>query len=70
MSKKEEYEIFSPDGFPIEREGTYKSMAEVQEAIEKFVKKYETQGYYYTSKRERIPLNEIENYCKLIPLHE
>jgi len=41
MSKKEEYEIFSPDGFPIEREGTYKSLAEVQEAIEKFVKRYE-----------------------------
>jgi len=70
MSKKEEYKILSPDGFPIEREGTYKSLAEVQEAIEKFVKRYESQGYYSTSNRERIPLNKIEENCTVIALHE
>lgn len=66
----QKYIVLSPDGFPIERDVEYNSLAEVQEAIEKFVAKYEKQGYYSQSitKVTKIPLNEIEANCRLVKL--
>jgi hypothetical protein len=68
MAKKGTYIVLSPDGFPLERDAEYKNLAEVQEAIERFVDKYRTQGFYSTTVRVRIPIEEIEENCKLVEL--
>jgi len=36
------------------------------DAFEEWKKRYEMQGYYSSTNYGRIPLNELENYCKII----
>jgi hypothetical protein len=57
------YIAISPDGFGIECKSDYKTKREATEALAKFVKRYEEQGYYSTSDRTRIAYNEIINNC-------
>ena len=64
------FQIYSPDGFPIERDKEYNTLGEVQEAIERFVNRFRAQGYYSNSNRERIPIDEIEENCKIINLNK
>lgn len=67
-NKKESYIVLSPDGFPIERDGMYKSMIGVENALNSFVERFKQQGYYSTSNRERIPFDLIKDYCEIIPI--
>ena len=63
--KKKRYDVISPDGFSIHFCDTYNSIEEAEEAFEEWKKRFEKQGYY-SSNGGRIPLNELENYCKII----
>lgn len=61
-------DVLSPDGFPIERDKTYKSIEEAEEALNRFVDRYKLQGYYSTimdGERVKIPLSEIKQYCQI-----
>jgi hypothetical protein len=68
MAKKQKFTVISPDGFPLERDAEYSSKEEAQDAIERFVDRYRTQGYYSTTVRVRIPIHEIEENCRLVEL--
>jgi hypothetical protein len=61
-----QFEVFSPDGFAISREDTYPSREVAEQKLQEWVKRYEFQGYYSTSNRERIPLDELESCCKIV----
>lgn len=58
------FQVLSPDGFPIERDKSYSNLAEVQKAIERFIKRFSQQGYY-SSNRGRIELDCLENECNI-----
>lgn len=60
------YRVLSPDGFDIERDGEYNSHEEAKEALNRFIERFKVQGYYSTASRERISLNHIAQYCKII----
>ena len=62
---KVRYDILSPDGISIDMIKTYKSKEEAERCFKKWLKRYEQQGYY-SCRGERIPLSEVESYCKLI----
>ena len=64
MAKK--LNVLSPDGFAIDPSKTYPSEAKAREAITEWKKRFEHQGYY-SSMRGRIPLDELDSYCKIIP---
>ena len=66
MAKKK-YDILSPDGFSIHHSDTYSSPEAAWKAFDKWKKRYEMQGYY-SSNRGRIPLDELKDHCKLIPV--
>lgn len=68
-AKKNKVRILSPDGFDIEMDKTYKP-EEVDAAIEKFIARYKSQGYYSNSNRERIPIGEIKDLMQVVPLEE
>lgn len=63
MTKK--YRILSPDGFDIERDTTYKTEGEIQNAINAFIDRYRQQGYYSLSNRDRLSIDEIENHITI-----
>jgi hypothetical protein len=55
----------SPDGFTIEFEHPYyTSLKKALDAFDKWMKRYEVQGYY-SSNKGRIPLNELIDYCTI-----
>lgn len=60
------FDVISPDGFSIHFSDTYSSKKEARKAFEDWKKRYEMQGYYSSTNYGRIPLNELENYCKII----
>jgi hypothetical protein len=60
-----EYVVISPDGFSISRDGIYKSIEDAKIALNDWKKNYERQGYYSSNNYGRIPLNELEGYCKI-----
>lgn len=68
MGKKKEFIVNSPDGFSISRDETYPTEKKAIKALHEWVKRYDFQGYYSSSRYGRIPLNEIENYCRIIEL--
>lgn len=61
-----QFEVFSPDGFAISREETYPTFEVAEQKLKEWVKRYEFQGHYSSVKYGRIPLNELEDYCKII----
>ena len=61
------FNVLIPDGFPIHFSKTYKTTQEAKNAIEEWKKAYERQGYYSSTNHGRIPLNELENYCEIVP---
>lgn len=63
--KAKRYDVLSPDGFSIEINVGYNSRKKAKEAFERWVKRYEKQGYY-SSNNGRIPLDELEQHCHLI----
>lgn len=68
MAKKRTFIVISPDGFPLERDVEYKDKEEAAQAIDKFVDKYRSQGYYSTTVRVRIPIEKIEENCRIVEL--
>jgi len=63
------YLLLSPDGFPIRRDTIYDNP---QQALDDFIewkKTYEQQGYYSNARRERIPLKELDDHCRLIKIN-
>jgi hypothetical protein len=68
MSKKQKFDVISPDGFSIHFSDTYKSKEDAITAFCEWKKRYEPQGYYSSSKYGRIPLDELENYCQIIKI--
>ncbi len=65
MKNKTKYIVISPDGFPIHLSDTYATKEDAFKAFNDWKKRYEGQGYY-SSNNGRIPLSELENYCKII----
>lgn len=61
------YNVLSPDGFSIHPEDTYPSPKAAREAFEIWKQRYEKQGYY-SSAKGRISLDELHEYCKIIPI--
>lgn len=59
------YVIYSPDGFTIRYDKTYKNPAEALADFEAWKEQYKIQGYYSTARRERIELFELVHHCTL-----
>jgi hypothetical protein len=59
------WQVYSPDGFTISRDEEYTTENEAEEALSKWIKNYETQGYYSTGSREKIPVGLIHIYCSI-----
>jgi len=68
MSKKQKFDVISPDGFSIHFSDTYKTKEDAITAFCEWKKRYETQGYYSSTKFGKIPLDELENYCQIIKI--
>jgi hypothetical protein len=68
MSKKQKFDVISPDGFSIHFSDTYKTREEAITAFCEWKKRYETQGYYSSTKFGKIPLDELENYCQIVKI--
>lgn len=62
------YDVISPDGFAISATETWKTREEAEEALNKWIKRYRTQGYYSMSNREKLPYDSIYNSCSIIEL--
>jgi hypothetical protein len=41
---------------------------DASKALDKWVDRYKQQGYYSTSNRERIPLDELTTWCTIVPI--
>jgi hypothetical protein len=65
---KNKYDVLSPDNFSIHHSDVYPSKKAAREAAKEWVKNYEHQGYYSSTRYGRIPLNEVLDYCKIIEL--
>ena len=59
------YDVLSPDGFSIGHD-CYPTRRAAKSALTKWVKRYEWQGFYSTSRWERIPLDELANRCQIV----
>lgn len=66
---RKKYYVISPDGFPISRE-PFKSKRAAMKAVPEWCKQYERQGYYSTSNRDRIPLEELPDCVGVVPADE
>jgi len=60
------FDVFSPDGFAIDREETYPTPEVAEQKLDEWVKRYEFQGYYSSVKYGRIPLDELKNHCNIV----
>jgi len=63
----DEFIVLSPDGFSIHYEDTYSTPEEAEQKAREWVKNFESQGYYSSAQYGRIPLNEVLDYCRIVP---
>ena len=63
-----QFDVFSPDGFAINRIETYPSREVAEQKLKEWAKRYETQGYYSRSNREKIPLDKLEECCQIVQI--
>jgi DNA-directed RNA polymerase subunit RPC12/RpoP len=63
--KKKKYDILSPDGVPIDGEGLYDTIGQLETAYKEWAKRYKHQGYYSSVDYGRIPLNKLRKYCTI-----
>ena len=63
------YDVISPDGFSIDYSAVYKTKEDAMNSFYEWKKRFEAQGYY-SSNSGRIPLDELEDYCKLIEVDD
>jgi hypothetical protein len=66
MAFKTGYDINSPDGFGMFMDRIYSSPEKAENDFQLWIKRFERQGYYSTSNREQISLDELRVRCKLI----
>jgi len=64
-----QFDVYSPDGFAIDREEVYPSREVAEQKLQEWVKRYEQQGYY-SSNNGRIPLDELASCCKIVQITE
>ena len=62
------FQVLSPDRFAISMDSPYETMEEAISALQTFIQRFEFQGYYSTSNRERITLEEAKSRCSIIPI--
>lgn len=67
MNNVPTFRILSPDGFDIRMDKYEYKEDEIENEIKDFVKRYEKQGYYSRSNRERIDLKDIADYVQVVP---
>ena len=67
MNNVPTFRILSPDGFDIRMDKFNYTEDEIENEIKDFVKRYEKQGYYSRSNRERIDLKDIADYVQVVP---
>jgi hypothetical protein len=60
--KKYKWDVLSPDGISIKREGYFSSEKAAQKGFQDFKKRYTKQGYY-SSNNGKIALSDLENNC-------
>ena len=60
------FNVLSPDGFSTTMSCLFTSEELAKREIDNFIKRYEFQGYYSTSNRERISLDEAKERCRII----
>lgn len=63
------YDVISPDGFPITCE-PFQSEAEALAYIPRWCQRYQQQGYYSTSRRDQISLEDLPGYLRLVQVTE
>lgn len=68
MATVTKYDVLSPDKFSISFDEVWDTPEEAKEALKKWIGRYKQQGYYSTSNRERIPLDELETWCEIVPI--
>jgi len=61
------YDVISPDGFPISCE-PFNTQEEAVKYAFQWCKRYEQQGYYSTSRWEKIPLEDLPENLDLVPV--
>lgn len=64
------YDVLSPDGFSIHPEDTYPTREAAESALREWAKRFEFQGFYSTSRWERIPLDELPGRCRIVEAAE
>jgi hypothetical protein len=64
-----QYDVLSPDGISIEGI-SYPSLRAAERALFRWVKRFDWQGFYSTSRWERIPLTELPGRCRVIEAPE
>ena len=67
MTKQKTFRILSPDGFDIEMDRTY-TESELYQAGQDFLARFTHQGYYSTSNREHIALDDLLDECDIIEI--
>ena len=59
------YDVISPDGFSITVDELYKSEKEARTALNKFVGRFKSQGFY-SGRDRRYTLEELPNHCEIV----
>ena len=59
------FDVISPDGFPISCE-PFASANEAQDSIPFWCERFKHQGYYSTSSREKISLEELPHRLRIV----
>jgi predicted lipid carrier protein YhbT len=59
------YDVLSPDGIPITCE-PFKSQKKAAKYGFEWCKRFEQQGYYSTSRWEKIPVEDLPHYLDLV----
>jgi hypothetical protein len=59
-------QILSPDGFPINRDGEFKTKKIALDYFENWKKQYERQGYYSSVDHGKIPLDKLKEHCTFV----
>jgi hypothetical protein len=60
------FTVTSPDGLPVEHQvDHYATMPDALLARDRFISRFQHQGYYFTSSMERISLEEARLRCEI-----
>jgi len=60
------FDVLSPDGMSIVRSDYYPTREAAAAAAVAYANRFQFQGFYSTSRRERIPVDEIAGRCRIV----